>query len=158
MRKTMIGAWMVVLLAADAGVAGAQELYVYPAKNQTDQQMAGDKEECHTWAVKETGVDPEKLAAEAAKPPATGESSGGAGSGLKGAGLGAARGAMSGDAAGGAVRGVGIGRLVHAVKARRQMEEDHQANLQDHQQRQTQLQSYDRAFGACLTGRGYSVR
>jgi hypothetical protein len=65
---------------------------------------------------------------------------------------------MSGDAAGGAVRGVGIGRLVGAVRARRQMEEQHQASPQDYQQRKTQLQSYDRAFGACLTGRGYTVQ
>ena len=65
---------------------------------------------------------------------------------------------MSGDAAGGAIRGVGIGRLVRAARARREMEEQHQASPQDYQQRKTQLQSYDRAFGACLTGRGYSVQ
>ena len=160
MRETMSSVWMImiVLLAADTGVASAQEVYVYPAKNQTDEQMARDKEECHGWAVKETGVDPEKVATEAVTPPASGQSSSGAGSGLKGAGLGAARGAMSGDAAAGAMRGVVIGRLVHAVKARRQMEEQHQATLQDHQQRQTQLQGYDRAFSACLTGRDYSVK
>jgi len=160
MRKIMIGAWMVVLLAADLGGVGAQDVYVYPAKNQTDEQMARDKEECHDWAVKQTGVDPEKLASEAITPPSpSGGSSSGAGSGLGGAGLGAARGAMSGDAAGGAIRGVGIGRLVRAARARREMEEQHQASpQQDYQQRKTQLQSYDRAFSACLTGRGYSVQ
>jgi hypothetical protein len=160
MRKIMIGAWMVVLLAADLGAVGAQDVYVYPAKNQTDEQMARDKEECHDWAVKQTGVDPEKLASETVTPPPpSGESSSGAGSGLGGAGLGAARGAMSGDAAGGAIRGVGIGRLVRAARARREMEEQHKASPpQDYQQRKTQLQSYDRAFGACLTGRGYSVQ
>src|SRR5215470_9034350 len=159
MRKIMIGAWIAVLLAADPGAVSAQDVYVYPAKNQTDEQMARDKEECHDWAVKQTGVDPEKLASEAATPPPKGESSSGAGSGLGGAGLGAARGAMSGDAAGGAIRGVGIGRLVRAARARREMEEQHQASLpQDYQQRRTQLQSYDRAFSACLTGRGYSVQ
>ena len=158
MRNVMIGAWMAVLLAADPRATGAQDVYVYPAKNQTDEQMARDKEECHDWAVKQTGVDPEKLASEAATPPPKRESSSGAGSGLGGAGLGTARGAMSGDAAGGAIRGVGIGRLVRAAHARREMEEQHQASPQDYQQRKTQLQSYDRAFGACLTGRGYSVQ
>jgi len=159
MQKIMIGAWIAVLWAADPGAVSAQDVYVYPAKNQTDEQMARDKEECHDWAVKQTGVDPEKLASEAATPPPpSAESSSGAGSGLGGAGLGAARGAMSGDAAGGAIRGVGIGRLVRAARARREMEEQHQASPQDYQQRKTQLQSYDRAFGACLTGRGYSVQ
>src|SRR5262245_36479425 len=158
MRKIMIGAWMVVLLAADLGGVGAQDVYVYPAKNQTDEQMARDKEECHDWAVKQTGVDPEKLATESVTPPPSGGSSSGAGSGLGGAGLGAARGAMSGDAAAGAIRGVGIGRLVGAIRARRQMEEQHQSSPQDYQQRKTQLQGYDRAFSACLTGRGYSVQ
>src|SRR5215468_1952680 len=159
MQKIMIGAWIAVLLAADPGAVRAQDVYVYPAKNQTDEQMARDKEECHDWAVKQTGVDPEKLASEAVTPPPqSGESSSGAGSGLGGAGLGAARGAMSGDAAGGAIRGVGMGRLIHAIRARRQMEEQHQAVQQDYQQRQTQLQGYDRAFSTCLTGRGYSVQ
>jgi len=158
MRKTMIGAWMAVLLAADTGAVSAQDVYVYPARNQTDEQMTRDKDECHDWAVKQTGVDPEKVAAAVVAPPASGQSSSGAGSGLGGAGLGAARGAMSGDAAAGAMRGVVIGRLAHAIRARRQMDEQHQAGLQDHQQRQTQLQSYDRAFNACLTGRGYSLQ
>jgi hypothetical protein len=45
------------------------------------------------------------------------------------------------------------------------MEEQHQASqqqdqvsLQQHQQRRALLQNYDRAFSACLTGRGYSVQ
>ena len=160
MRKSMTGTCLAVILLGNTGVVSAQDVYVYPAKNQTDEQMARDKEECLDWAVKQTGVDPEKLASEAVTPPPqSGESSSGAGSGLGGAGLGAARGAMSGDAAGGAIRGVGIGRLVRAARARREMEEQHQASPpQDYQQRRTQLQSYDRAFSACLTGRGYSVQ
>src|SRR5215469_6815214 len=109
-----VGAWLGAALVLCAGAVAAQDVYVYPAKNQTDEQMGRDKEECHDWAVKQTGVDPAKLASEAVTPPPKGESSSGAGSGLGGAGLGAARGAMSGDAAGGARRGVGIGRLVRA--------------------------------------------
>jgi hypothetical protein len=65
---------------------------------------------------------------------------------------------MSGDAAAGAARGVGIGRLVHAIRARRQMEEQQDAQAKQQQQIQAQLQKYDRAYGACLTGRGYSVQ
>ena len=96
---------------------------------------------------------PEHVATTAPNQPSSG-----AGSGLGGAGFGAARGAMSGDAAAGAARGVGIGRLVHAVRARRQMEEQQNTSQQDHQQKQAQLQTYDRAFSACLTDRGYTVQ
>src|SRR5262245_35250048 len=152
--KIVISVCMALLLLGTVCAPGAQELYVYPARNQSETQTAQDKEECHAWAVGQTGVDPEKVAtaAVAAQP------SSGAGSGVGGAALGAARGAASGDAAAGAMRGVGIGRLIHAIRARRQMEQQHQASVQDHQQRQAQLGNYDRAFGACLTGRGYSVQ
>jgi len=143
------------LVLCVAGTAAAQDLYVYPAKNQTDEQMGRDKEECHDWAVKQTGVDPAKLAAEASTQQ---QKSGGMGGAAGGAGMGAARGAMSGDAAGGAVQGIGIGRLLHAVRARRQMEEQQDAAAQAQQQRQTLLGRYDRAYGACLTGRGYTVQ
>src|SRR5215472_6701443 len=108
MRKSITGIWLAVLLLGTTALVGAQDVYVYPSKNQSNDQMAHDKEECHDWAVKETGVDPEKLATESVTPPPSGGSSSGAGSGVGGAGLGAA---------GGAVRGVGIGRLVGAVRA-----------------------------------------
>ena len=38
------------------------------------------------------------------------------------------------------------------------MEEQQESQAKEQQQRQTQLQKYDRAFGACLTGRGYTVQ
>src|SRR5260370_35629702 len=98
MRKTMIGAWMAVLLAADTGAVSAQDVYVYPARNQTDEQMARDKEECHDGAVKQTGVDPEKVAAAVVAPPASGRASSRPGSRLGGAGACATRAARSGGA------------------------------------------------------------
>ena len=165
MRKMIVRVWMAALVLGTAGALAAQEVYVYPARNQSDEQMARDKEERHDWAVKQTGVDPEKVAMEALNQPSGSQPSSGAGSGLGGAGFGAARGAMAGDAGAGAIRGVGIGRLAHAIRARRQMEEQHQASqqqdqasLQQHKHRQSLLQNYDRAFAACLTGRGYSVQ
>jgi hypothetical protein len=151
MRVAVTG-MSICLALLSPGHAPAQDVYAYPSSGQTEEETARDKEQCHAWAVGQTGVDPEKLAAE------TAPSAGATGGGLGGAGLGAARGAMSGDAAGGAVRGVGVGRLIHAVRARRQMEEQHESAPGPHQERQMQLQKYDRAFGACLTGRGYTVQ
>ncbi len=144
-----------VVCAPDRPVR-AQDVFVYPTRNQTDEQMARDKEECHDWAVKQTGVDPVTMAA--AQASASGQQSGSGGGAAGGAAMGAARGAMSGDAAAGAARGVGIGRLVHAIRARKQMEEQQDAQAKQQQQIQAQLQKYDRAFGACLTGRGYTVQ
>jgi len=145
------------ILCAPVPSVHAQDVFVYPTRNQTDEQMARDKEECHDWAVKQTGVDPVTMASQQAASAQQG-GSGGGGGGAGGAAMGAARGAMSGDAAAGAARGVGIGRLVHAIRARKQMEEQQDAQAKQQQQIQAQLQKYDRAYGACLTGRGYTVQ
>ena len=154
-RVSLVSALSLGMLCAAAPSVRAQDVFVYPTRNQSDEQMARDKEECHDWAVKQTGVDPVAMAAQQSAP---GQQSGSAGGGAaSGAAMGAARGAMSGDAAAGAARGVGIGRLVHAIRARRQMEEQQETQAKQQQQTQAQLQKYDRAFGACLTGRGYSV-
>ena len=68
------------------------------------------------------------------------------------------RGAGEGDAAGGAAHGLGVAGLVRVVRARRQMQQQHDAYLDAHAKQEEQLADYDRAYGACLTGRGYSVR
>jgi hypothetical protein len=131
----------------------ADELFVYPQKGQSDEQLDKDKEQCHDWAVKQTGVDPVKMADQTE---AAGKSGGG--SLAAGAGVGALRGAAGGDAAAGAVHGVGLAGLVRVVRARRQMEQQHDSYMQTHQEQQAQLGKYDRAYSACLEGRGYTVR
>jgi len=42
----------------DAGTSAYQELFVYPTKGQTPEQLGQDKYECHLWAVKQSGFDP----------------------------------------------------------------------------------------------------
>jgi hypothetical protein len=41
-----------------AGSAADEQLYVYPARGQSEQQTADDRYECHRWAVDQTGYDP----------------------------------------------------------------------------------------------------
>ena len=41
-----------------AGQAIAQELSIYPAKDQSAEQMEKDKYECYNWAKKDSGFDP----------------------------------------------------------------------------------------------------
>jgi hypothetical protein len=43
----------------------AHQLFVYPKAGQTNEQMARDREDCHRWAVSQTGFDP-RVPAEAA--------------------------------------------------------------------------------------------
>jgi hypothetical protein len=51
-------------------LAGAQELYIYPSKGQSASQQSKDQEECHHWAVKQTGIDPSRpVAVQAPVPP-----------------------------------------------------------------------------------------
>ena len=41
-----------------ASSLSAQDLIIYPAVGQSEEQMEKDKFECYTWAIKETGFDP----------------------------------------------------------------------------------------------------
>ena len=122
MKLIIVSALSFVFALCVSGPVAAQDVFVYPGKGQSDEQMMRDKEQCHEWSVDQTGVDPEKVAS---SPPSS--SSSAAGSALGGAALGAARGAVSGEAGAGAVQGLGVGRLVHAIRARRQMEQQQQA-------------------------------
>jgi hypothetical protein len=36
----------------------SQELYVYPARGQSEETTQRDRYECHLWSVSEVGVDP----------------------------------------------------------------------------------------------------
>ena len=151
--KRIALATVLVLAAAPLTSRAADELYVYPTKGQSAEQQERDTQACHDWAVKQTGVDPVKLAETKPEPRQ------GMGAGMAaGAGLGALRGAAEGDSGEMAARGAGVGRIIAVVRARRKMQEQHDAQMQLHQDQEAQLGKYDRAYGACLTGRGYSVQ
>jgi hypothetical protein len=155
MNRTFIATWIGCLALSAA--AAAVEPEVYPAKGQTAEQQERDQFECHQWATKDTGVDPVALAEQNLGTPAP-EKKPGMGGAAGGAGLGAARGAMEGDAAGGAARGFGIGRMISVIKAKRQLREQQSAETSQGAQIHAQLDKYDRAYAACLTGRGYTVK
>jgi hypothetical protein len=143
-------------VALAAAVLAAEPI-VYPAKGQSEQQQEQDQFECHEWATKDTGVDPVALAEQKLGTPSGGQKEGMGGS-ARGAAVGAAGGAMEGDAAAGAARGVGIGRMVSVLRAKRQLREQQSANESEAASTKAQLDKYDRAYAACLTGRGYTVK
>jgi hypothetical protein len=141
-------ALIAVALAAFATVSVAQKPSVYPAKKQTAQQQKQDDGECLAWAKKDTGIDP--VAASQPAPQKTGPAVGG-GERLKGAAGGAVIGGIAGDAGAGAA----IGTVVGGAKARQNQKAQ---NQQAQQQQQGALNTYYKAYAACMEGRGYTVK
>ena len=139
-------ALVAVALAAFAIGAAAQKPAVYPAKKQTAEQQKKDDGECRAWAKKDTGIDP--VAASQPAPQKTGPAVGG-GERLKGAAGGAIVGGIAGDA------GAAVGTVVGGAKARQNQKAE---NQQAQQQQQQALNTYYKAYAACMEGRGYTVK
>jgi hypothetical protein len=139
-NRIVSGMTAVVFAAALSGCASSEppkaNLYAYPAKGQTPQQQAQDTSECQTWAKQQTGWDPATSTAK------------GAGIGLAiGALTGAAAGAAIGAATGHAGTGAAIGAAAGGVGG---------AAYGGTSQYGKGQEGYDQAFGACMSGRGYT--
>lgn len=131
---------------------------VYPANGQSQKQQTQDQGECSQWAIQQTGVDPAQLAAEASSGEVYQRHHNALGGAARGSLLGLAAGAIAGDAGKGAAIGAGVGALGGAMRGRQDLEMQHQVYENAHTEQQAKLQKYDRAYSACLTGRGYSVK
>jgi Glycine zipper len=146
---------MAVLSWACAAVA--QKPIVYPAKGQSAQQQSQDEGQCSAWAKQSTGIDP-ALVASSPPPQQTGPAVGGGqrmGGAARGAAGGAAVGAIAGDAGKGAAAGAVVGTMAGGRRARQQQAAQ---NQQAQAQQQGAIQTYDRAYSACMEGRGYTIR
>ncbi len=167
MRRKMLetGSWAAAMMLAFlfcAGPALSQDPYIYPNKGQTPQQQDKDKYECYSWAVRQTGFDPMKQPSATTPPPTQEARRGGVVRGAAGgAALGAVGGAIGGDAGKGAAIGAGVGALFGGMRRRHQRREQRYRQDQWAQQQAGQYQArrseYDRAFGACMRGRGYTI-
>src|SRR5258705_7538810 len=110
---------LVLALFALASSSVAQNLIIYPAKNQTPARQSKDQAECQIWAKNNTGIDPLALAnaasqpapvaAQAAPPPPSGQRVRGA---ARGAAGGAAGRAIARDPGEGGGSGPGTGTRV----------------------------------------------
>jgi len=149
-------------------------LFVFPAKNQTTTQQSTDEGACFDWAKSQTGIDPTNI-----KPPPPPEPSqqqqeqaANAGQGARAAGAargaagGAIIGAIAGDAGTGAAAGAAAGAISGGAAKRRAKK---QAAAQQEQQQQAyeqqgqawvaqQKATYNKAFSACMEGKGYTVK
>jgi len=137
--------------------AEAQKPIVYPAKGQSPSQQSQDDAQCYAWAKQSTGIDP-AVVASSPPPQQTGPAVGG-GQRVRGAARGAAGGAAIGAIAGDAGKGAAAGAVVGTMAGGRRARQQQAAQNQDAQaQQQEVIHTYYRAYGACMEGRGYTIK
>jgi hypothetical protein len=150
-RTAVLSGLVVVAFA----VAAHAEVFVYPKQGQSQDQFGRDQFECHKWSEGQTGVNPSQPQVAAAPMPQQG---GAVRSGARGAAVGAIGGAIAGDAGKGAAIGAGVGAAAGGMRQRDQNRQAAAAAQQANAQQQANLQRYDQAYAACMSGRGYQVR
>ena len=151
-------------------------IYVFPSKNQTASQQSTDEGACFGWAKSQTGIDPMNISAEPTPASAGSQasqaqsSSAGSGAAARGAVGGAAAGAAIGAVAGNAGKGAAIGATTGVLAggaAKRRAQQDAAAQQQQQQAAAAQQAqaavaqrkaTYNKAFSACMEGKGYTVK
>ena len=170
---------------SQAGASPAQSIgmFAYPKKQQTAEQQLKDENECYASAKQQSGIDPkapppatkteeqkkaeQQAAADNAKQAKGGRVRGAA----RGAAGGAAVGAIADDEAGkGAAAGATAGAMVGGAKQRQAnkaaKQQAAQATAQQQQQEeakaktqhQQSIDTFKRAFSACMESHGYSIK
>ena len=141
----------------------ANEPYIYPSQGQSTEQQDQDKYGCYQWAKGEANFDPMQRPTASTAPPTREAKRGGL---LRGAAGGAAAGAIVGALTGnvkkGAAIGAGGGAMIGGIRRRDQKRREKQRK-QEWASRENAAYdqsrgSYDRAYRACLIGRGYTVQ
>ena len=151
---TMIAA--ATLLAMLAQAAPAQAPVAYPAKGQSQAKQDKDEGECHVWAKNKTGVDP--AVASSPAPRETGPAVGG-GERARGVARGALGGAAIGAIGGDAGKGAGVGAVAGTMVGGHRARQNQAARNESAQQAQAgQLDTFYRAYSACMSGRGYTMK
>ena len=163
MKNIRILTLSLLFLFPASGFCLAQDLVIYPAQGQTQEQLEKDKYECYTWAKQQSGFDPMQQPTATTPPPQQQAQKGGVvRGGARGALVGVTAGAIAGDAGKGAAIGAGVGALGGGMRKRDQQRQQTQAQQQWEQQETATYaknrDAYNRAHGACLEGRGYSVK
>jgi hypothetical protein len=140
-----------------------QRVFVYPANGQSPEQTDRDRYECHVWAVQQTGVDPSRsdanpyarVVVQPANPPGTGTAIGAISGAILGSIIAGPRNAGAGLVLGGATGAI-IGSASDAQAQSQAQQTQAQIN-QSQAAGRAQADSYRRAIGACLQGRGYTI-
>jgi hypothetical protein len=162
---SMMFSFVIVLLAIITlmGDASAQSLSSslglapYPSKGQSAQQQSQDEGECFAWAKQQTGIDPMAVASAPAQKSGT---AAGGGERVRGAARGAVAGAAIGEIADeDAGKGAAAGAVVGTMSGGRQARKNKAAQQQQAEQAKAgTLQQFNKAFSACMEGRGYLIK
>lgn len=163
MKKLKVGFIYLVTALMVIPPVFAQEPFIYPDKGQSNEQMEKDKHECYSWAKGQTGFDPMQVPTATTAPPQQGDQQSSAVRGAaRGALVGVTAGAIAGDAGKGAAIGAASGALIGGMRRRDQQRQQQQAEQQWANEQTAnyanQRNNYNRAYGACLQGRGYTVK
>ena len=157
-------------------------LFAFPRNGQDGDRQLKDESECYTAAKQQTGIDPQKPSpaaptaeqVQAAQKQAADNAQQAKGGRAAGAARGAAGGAAIGAIAGDAGTGAGAGAVAGTMRggmqqraankqAKQQASQQATAQLQKEQEQQMLahregLDTFQRAFSACMDARGYSVK
>ena len=147
---------LVSLMALFVVSNGAQaEMFIFPEKGQSKEQQELDQFTCYKWAKEQTGIDPNQVSVAAAPPPPeSGQVAKGA---ARGAAVGAIGGAIGGDAGKGAAVGAAVGGGAGVARRRRSEMQYQESVKQSSAAQQQKQQEWNRAYGVCLSGKGYKV-
>ncbi|KXX67870.1 glycine zipper family protein [Flammeovirga sp. SJP92] len=145
--------------ASNTSIAKSLGLFVFPSDGQDQATLDADEMACYKWAIEQTGYDPmnpTKIEAKQADTSADGSMVVGA---AGGAAAGAAIGAIAGDAG----KGAAIGSVVGGLKGRRAKVYGDAAEQAHHnetaaQQEKALKDNFNKAFTACMSGKGYTVQ
>lgn len=146
--------------ASVPSIAKSLGLVVYPAKGQTPGQQSVDEQECYNWSKSQTGIDPQSPAPVAT---AAEEPNPAGGQRVRSAARGAAAGALVGEVANNdADEGAKVGAAVGVVAGGRQKREARRAQEQQSQDQaqaaqNEQRETFKKALGTCMQGRGYTT-
>jgi hypothetical protein len=185
MRVSLTVAWMIAAsapcfvsaqnyIAPPTGqqtIAAALSVYAFPSNGQSLDQQSKDQGACYNWAVSNTGVDPFRASQQAqqqqqaAAQQAQNVQQQQQGAGVKGAAGGAAGGALIGAIAGDAGKGAAIGAAVGFVARRSRARAEEEAAAQQQSQQTSaaqqnygaQMNTFKKAFSACLEAHKYTV-
>jgi hypothetical protein len=146
-----------------------QRVFIYPNNGQSPEQTDRDRYECHVWAVQQTGVDPSRPDASAYErvvvvqpagpPPGSGTAAGAIGGAILGSIIAGPRNAGAGFVLG-AATGAIVGTAAESSARAQSQAQAQQTQAQINQAAaagRARADSYRRALGACLQGRGYTV-
>jgi hypothetical protein len=146
---------MLLALGAIVPAANAQDFFIYPAEGQSQDQQDQDEFQCMRFATDRTGFDPRATPrATTAAPQQQGSVVGGA---ARGALLGTAVGAIAGDTGRGAAMGAAGGGMLGGMRRRDSDRQRDQWARQESANYQRNRDEFNRAFRACMEGRGYTL-